>query len=41
MHLTHAVADGMHGAIVKGVKTVEPEGGGLPVVQPAVSAGCC
>ena len=38
---THQVADGMHGAIVKAVKTREPERKGLPVVQPAASAGCC
>ena len=38
---THEVADGMHGAIVKAVKTQEPEAKGLPVIQPASSAGCC
>jgi SAM-dependent methyltransferase len=38
---THEVADGMHGAIVKAVKTTEPEKHGLPVVQAATSAGCC
>jgi arsenite methyltransferase len=38
---THEVADGMHGAIVKAVKTTEPEKLGLPVVQAATSAGCC
>jgi arsenite methyltransferase len=38
---THEVADGMHGAIVKAVKTLEPEKVGLPVVQPAAEAGCC
>jgi len=38
---THEVADGMHGAIVKAVKTTEPERRGLPVVQPAAKAGCC
>jgi len=38
---THEVADGMHGAIVKAVKTSEPEKLGLPVIQPAASAGCC
>jgi hypothetical protein len=31
----------MHGAIVKAVKTPEPERKGLPVIEPAVSAGCC
>jgi arsenite methyltransferase len=39
--LTHQVADGMHGAIVKAVKTARPAAHGLPVVEPAVSAGCC
>ena len=38
---THQVADGMHGAIVKAVKTQEPARRGLPVVQAATSAGCC
>jgi arsenite methyltransferase len=38
---THQVADGMHGAIVKAVKTSQPERKGLPVVQPAAKAGCC
>jgi hypothetical protein len=31
----------MHGAIVKAVKTREPAGKGLPVIQPARRAGCC
>jgi arsenite methyltransferase len=38
---THEVADGMHGAIVKAVKTDDPRARGLPVVQPASAAGCC
>ena len=38
---THQVADGMHGAIVKAVKTHHPERKRLPVVQPAATAGCC
>jgi SAM-dependent methyltransferase len=38
---THEVAEGMHGAIVKAVKTLEPEKRGLPVIQPAAEAGCC
>jgi arsenite methyltransferase len=38
---THEVADGMHGAIVKAVKTTDPERKGIPVVQPAAAAGCC
>ena len=41
VEFTHRVADGMHGAIVKAVKTNEPERIGLPVIQLAVSAGCC
>ena len=38
---THQVADGMHGAIVKAIKTSEPERKGLPVIEPATRAGCC
>jgi SAM-dependent methyltransferase len=38
---THEVADGMHGAIVKAVKTTRPAEQGLPVIQPAAHAGCC
>jgi arsenite methyltransferase len=41
VEFTHEVADGMHGAIVKATKTRTPELKGLPVVQPASSAGCC
>jgi SAM-dependent methyltransferase len=41
VEFTHQVADGMHGAIVKAVKTTEPERKGLPVIQPATQAGCC
>ena len=41
VEFTHEVADGMHGAIVKAVKTSQPERKGLPVVQPTASAGCC
>jgi arsenite methyltransferase len=41
IELTHEVADGMHGAIVKAVKTSEPERRGLPVVEPAAKAVCC
>jgi SAM-dependent methyltransferase len=41
VRFTHQVADGMHGAIVKAVKTTEPERKGLPVIQPAASSGCC
>jgi len=39
--LTHEVADGMHGAIVKAVKSARPSAHGVPVVEPAGSAGCC
>jgi arsenite methyltransferase len=41
VEFTHEVADGMHGAIVKAVKTAQPKQKGLPVIQPAASAGCC
>ena len=41
VEFTHEVADGMHGAIVKAVKTVDLERRGLPVIQPVASAGCC
>jgi len=36
VEFTHEVAEGMHGAIVKGVKMR-----GLPAIQPAAQAGCC
>jgi len=41
VEFTHEVAAGMHGAIVRAVKTTMPEGAGLPVIQPAAKAGCC
>ncbi|HET7128127.1 MAG TPA: arsenite methyltransferase [Gaiellaceae bacterium] len=41
VNFTHQVADGMHGAIIKAVKTTQPERKGLPVIQPATKAGCC
>ena len=41
VEFTHEVADGMHGAIVKAVKTTVPEKKGLSVIQPAAKAGCC
>jgi arsenite methyltransferase len=41
VEFTHAVADGMHGAIVRARKTETPEAKGLPVIQPAGRAGCC
>ena len=37
----YEAADGMHGAIIKAVKTEEPENRGLPVIQAAARAGCC
>jgi arsenite methyltransferase len=41
VEFTHQVADGMHGAIVKAVKTTDPQRTGRPVIQPAATAGCC
>src|SRR4051812_41343077 len=41
VEFTHEVADGLHGAIVKAVKTTAPDQRGLPVIQPATAAGCC
>jgi arsenite methyltransferase len=41
VELTHSVADRMHGAIIRAVKTREPARHGLPIVQAAASAGCC
>jgi arsenite methyltransferase len=41
VEFTHEVADGMHGAIVKAVKTEEPERTGLPAVEAATRSGCC
>jgi arsenite methyltransferase len=41
VEFTHQVADGMHGAIVKAVKTSDPEQNGLRVIQPVARAGCC
>jgi SAM-dependent methyltransferase len=41
VEFTHQVADGMHGAIVKAVKTSDPASQGLPIIQPAATAGCC
>jgi arsenite methyltransferase len=38
---THEITDGIHGAIVKAHKPTDPAAKGLPVVQPARSAGCC
>ena len=41
VEFTHRVADGMHGAIIKAVKTRAPEAKGLPVIHAAARAGCC
>ena len=41
VEFTHEVADGLHGAIIKAVKTTDPAARGLPVIQPATRAGCC
>jgi arsenite methyltransferase len=38
---THEITDGIHGAIVKARTPTDPAARGLPVVQPAASAGCC
>jgi SAM-dependent methyltransferase len=38
---THEVADGLHGAIIKAVKTAEPARRELPVLQPAATGSCC
>jgi arsenite methyltransferase len=41
VEFTHEVADGMHSAIVKAIKSTEQEKKGLPVIQPSATAGCC
>jgi len=41
VEFTHQVADGMHGAIVKAVRTGEPTGEALPLARSAAGAGCC
>ncbi len=41
VEFTHEVADGLHGAIVKATKTLTPSQKGVPVLEPAASAGCC
>ncbi|MCZ7587473.1 MAG: arsenite methyltransferase [Gaiella sp.] len=41
VEFTHEVADGMHGAIVKAVKTSDPVARGLRLVREAASDGCC
>jgi SAM-dependent methyltransferase len=42
VRFTHRVADGMHGAIVKAVRSERPAARAeLPVVDAAASTGCC
>jgi hypothetical protein len=41
VEFTHEVADGMHGAIIKAIKTLESDARGLPMVKAAASSGCC
>jgi len=41
VEFTHEVADGIHDAIIKAVKSIDPAAKGLPVIQAATSAGCC
>ena len=41
VEFTHEVADGIHGGIIRAVKTTDPLAKGLPVVQAATHAGCC
>jgi arsenite methyltransferase len=41
VEFTHEVADGMHAAIVKAIKTAKLDRKDLPVIQPAANSGCC
>jgi len=41
VEFTHQVADAMHGAIIKAVKTRESKPKSLLVAQPAAKPGCC
>jgi len=41
VEFTHEVADGMHGAIVKAIRTVEPIRVNLAVARTAMRSGCC
>ena len=41
VEFTHEVADGLHGAIVKAVKSEAPATTSLPTIKPAANAGCC
>lgn len=38
---THEVADGMHAAIVKAIRAVDPELRALPMTQSDAASGCC
>ena len=41
VEFTHEVADGMHGAIVKAVRTLDAAAVGPPAIKPATNSGCC
>ena len=41
VEFTHEVADGMHAAIIQGVKVGDPGGVTPPVVEPRRKSGCC
>ena len=41
VEFTHEVAEGMHGAIVKGVRSAGPAGRELPLVESRASSACC
>jgi arsenite methyltransferase len=41
VEFTHEVADGMHAAIVRAIKTAKPDRKDLPVMQPAPNSACC
>jgi arsenite methyltransferase len=41
VEFTHQVADGMHSAIIKAVKTSHAAAKALPLAQPTAQAGCC
>ena len=41
VEFTHEVADGMHAAIIKAIKTTHPARTPLPIVQPASRSSCC
>jgi SAM-dependent methyltransferase len=41
VELTHRVADAMHGAIIKAIKTTDPAARRTSVMVPAARSGCC